>query len=56
MMRIRDEFLKAGIFGRFYGFRDMIYLSPPLIMTKEEVDKGLDALYPIMAGLKDIKY
>lgn len=53
--RVKEECLKAGLFGRFYGFRHMVYFSPPLIITKEEVDKGLDALYPIMAGLNDLK-
>ena len=45
--RLREEFLKAGLFGRFYGFVDRLYFTPPLTITKEEVDRALDLMYPI---------
>ena len=53
MMRIRDEFLKAGLYVRVYSQQNRVYFSPPLIITKEEVDKALDLMYPIIDGLKD---
>ncbi len=55
MSRLREEYLKAGLFGRFHGLREFVSFAPPLIITKEEVDKALDIMYPIIAGLKDIK-
>jgi len=33
---------------------DAVFVTPPLIITKEEVDKGLDILYSVIAGLKDL--
>ena len=49
--------LENGIFLRIYGTRrhDRMSVSPPLIVTKDEVDKALDRLYPILADLKEIK-
>jgi adenosylmethionine-8-amino-7-oxononanoate aminotransferase len=34
---------------------DMVIVIPPLIITKEEVDKELDIMYPILASLEDLK-
>ena len=31
---------------------DRLALSPPLIITTEEIDKALDILYPILADIK----
>ena len=36
-----------------YG-ADLLFVTPPLIIAKEEVDKGLDILYSVIAGLKDL--
>ena len=49
--------LENGIFLRIYGTRrhDRMSVSPPLIVTQEEADRALDKLYPILAGLKEIK-
>jgi len=55
MGRLREQHLKAGLFGRFYGFVDRLYFTPPLTVTKEEIDKALDLIYPMVVGLKDIK-
>ena len=53
---IRDRCWGKGLFARGsaqYGV-DVVYVMPPLIITKEEADKELDILYPIIAGLKDL--
>ena len=45
-----------GLFARgqrVYG-ADLIFFMPPLIITKEEADKELDILYPVIASLKDL--
>jgi L-2,4-diaminobutyrate transaminase len=34
---------------------DMVIVIPPLIITSEEADKELDMLYPVIAGLKELK-
>jgi len=49
--------LEKGLLPRVYSIRrhDRIAVSPPLIITEEEMDKELDILYPILAGLRDIK-
>lgn len=54
---VLQKCLESGIFLRIYGTRrhDRMSVSPPLIVTKEEVDRALDRLYPILAGLKEIK-
>jgi adenosylmethionine-8-amino-7-oxononanoate aminotransferase len=46
---------EKGLFARGiskYGI-DVVYVTPPLIITKEEADKELDILYSVIAGLKD---
>ena len=53
--KLREEFFNAGLFGRFYGFVDRLYFTPPLTITKEEVDKALELMYPMVAALKGIK-
>lgn len=53
--KLQAECLKAGLFVRTRVFRDGLMFSPPLIITKAEVDKALDLLHPIMAGLKELK-
>ena len=53
--RLREQHLRAGLFGRFYGFVERLYFTPPLTITKEEIDKALDLIYPMVAGLKEIK-
>lgn len=53
---IMNECRENGLFARgqrVYG-ADLIFFMPPLIITKEEADKELDILYPIIAGLKDL--
>lgn len=49
--------LEAGIMPRVYSSirHDRMSVAPPLIITKEELDKGLDILYPILADLKNLK-
>ena len=48
---------EKGIIPRVYSAlrHDRVAVAPPLIATQEEVDKGLDILYEVLAGLKDIK-
>lgn len=53
--RLRDKYLKAGLFGCFYGAANRLFFAPPLIITKEQVDRALDLMYPIIASLKDVK-
>jgi len=47
---IQRRGLEQGLFLRVFGNRQCI--SPPLVITKEEIDKALDRLYPILAELK----
>lgn len=49
--------MEKGLFVRVYSTtrHDRMAIAPPLIVTQEEVDRALDILYPILAGLKDIK-
>jgi L-2,4-diaminobutyrate transaminase len=55
MQQIQDKALAQGIFLRTSDIGstagDRVVFAPPLIITKEEVDKALDLLYPILAGL-----
>ncbi len=53
---IRERCWGKGLFMRALGKYevDVVIITPPLIITKEEVDKELDILYPIIAGLKDL--
>jgi len=53
---IMNKCRENGLFARgqrVYG-ADLVFFMPPLIITKEEADKELDILYPIIAGLKDL--
>ena len=56
MQQLQDKALKKGMFIRTAeitsGPGDRICFAPPLIITKEEVDKALDILYQILADLK----
>ena len=47
--QIGDECRRQGLFVRGGG---RIAFTPPLIITREEVDKALDILIPIIAGTK----
>lgn len=53
--KLKKEHLDAGLLNRFYSFRPRAYFAPPLIITKEQIDEALDLMYPIIAGLKDMK-
>jgi len=54
---VLPECRKVGLFPRVYTTRrhDRIAFSPPLIITQEQADEELNRLYPIIAGLKDLK-
>ena len=54
---VLPECWAKGLIPRVYSVlrHDRIAVAPPLIATQEEVDKGLDILYEVIAGLKDIK-
>jgi len=45
---------EKGLFPRFYKsvHHDRLSFTPPLIITKEQTDKALDILYPVIAGLE----
>jgi len=47
--KIQDRALQAGLFLRVSGNRAT--LSPPLIINKEQMDKILNILKPILADL-----
>ena len=47
--KIQERALQEGLFLRVFGNR--VTLSPPLIINKEQVDKILDILKPILADL-----
>ena len=47
--QIQDRALQEGLFLRAFGNR--VTLSPPLIINKEQMDKILDILKPILADL-----
>jgi adenosylmethionine-8-amino-7-oxononanoate aminotransferase len=46
---IQDRALQAGLFMRVFGNR--VTISPPLIIKKEEMDRILSILKPILADL-----
>ena len=56
MQQLQDKALEKGMFIRTAeitsGPGDRICFAPPLIITKEEVDKALDILCQILADLK----
>jgi len=56
MPKIQKEAMEAGLFLRITTIDtcpgDRICFAPPLVITKEEVDKILDILYPIVSGIK----
>lgn len=56
MQQLQDKALEKGMFIRTAEITscpgDRICFAPPLIITKEEVDKALDILYQILADLK----
>lgn len=56
MQQLQDKALGKGMFIRTTeitsGPGDRVCFAPPLIITKEEVDKALDILYQILADLK----
>lgn len=56
MGRIQAEALEKGLYIRtssgLFTQGDRIPVDPPLVITKEDVDKGLDILYPILAKVK----
>lgn len=56
MHTIQDKALEKGLFVRVsdqsWSSANRISFCPPLIVTKEEVDKILDILYPIVSSLK----
>ena len=56
MHQIQDKALENGLFVRVsdesWSSANRISFCPPLTVTKEEVDRILDILYPIVAGLK----
>jgi len=51
---LKRKMFDAGIFIRigegWLGNR--IFVTPPCVITKEEVDKALDIMKPLMAALK----
>ena len=51
---VRRQCYEQGLFPRFYRsmHHDRLSFSPPLIITEAEIDKALDILYPIIAGVK----
>jgi putrescine aminotransferase len=56
MHSIQDKALENGLFVRVsdqsWSSSNRISFCPPLVVTKEEIDKALDILYPIVAALK----
>ena len=56
MQKLQDQALEKGLFLRMASISgtpsDRIVFAPPLVITTQEVDKALDILYPIVAGLK----
>jgi len=56
MQQLQEKALEKGMFIRTAEITscpgDRICFAPPLIITKEEVDKALDILYQILADLK----
>ncbi len=56
MKNLQYQALEKGLFLRMADIRgtpsDRIVFAPPLVITTQEVDKALDILYPLVAGLK----
>ena len=56
MQQLQEKALEKGMFIRTAeitsGPGDRVCFAPPLVITKEEVDKALDILYDILADLK----
>ncbi len=56
--QIMKQSLEAGLFIRGASTRigpgDRLSFSPPLIITRQQVDKMLDILYPILSRLKPV--
>jgi len=56
MHNIQDKALENGLFVRVsdqsWSSANRISFCPPLVVTKEEVDKIIDILYPIVSSLK----
>jgi putrescine aminotransferase len=56
MERVKAEALEQGLFMRVAvieeGLGDRAVWSPPLILTTEDIDRALDILKPILAGVK----
>lgn len=56
MHTIQDKALENGLFVRVsdqsWSSSNRVSFCPPLVVTKEEVDKILDILYPIVSSLK----
>ncbi len=50
--KIQDRALQEGLFLRVFGNR--VTLSPPLIINKEQMDKILDILKPILTDLPNL--
>ncbi len=55
MQKIQDRALEQGLFVRVAGIggtpSDRVVFAPPLTITSREVDRALDILHPIIAGL-----
>ncbi len=56
MQKLQEQALEKGMFLRMADIggtpSDRIVFAPPLGITTQEVDKALDILHPIVAGLK----
>ena len=56
LQNIQNQALKQGLWIRITSITntpgDRIPFAPPLIATKEDIDKALDILYPLVASLK----
>lgn len=54
--QVQRQALEAGLFLRIVTIDtcpgDRVCFCPPLTITKEEVDRALDILYPIVANIK----
>ena len=56
--KVLKQALEAGLWMRAASSRiapgDRICFTPPLIITKEQIDRMIDILYPILSGLKPL--
>ena len=56
MRQIQAEALQKGLYLRVSSHLgaqgDRVTISPPLVITREEVDRALDILYPILYNIK----